>query len=32
MVVFSGDSVSRMAPQDEQKFDPMGFLCPQLLQ
>ena len=32
MVVFSGDSVSRMAPHDEQKFDPMGFLCPQLLQ
>ena len=32
MVVFSGESVSRMAPQDEQKLDPIGFLCPQLLQ
>ena len=32
MVVFSASSVSSTAPHDEQKFDPSGFRCPQLLQ
>ena len=32
MVVFSGESVSRTAPHEEQKLESGGFLCPQLLQ
>src|SRR5262249_10266092 len=32
MVVCSPASCSKGAPQDEQKFDPSGLRCPQLLQ